>query len=473
MRPELVGGIRGRIVTWVGLVVVAAVAAIGYYTTRVAEGTFVRMESVAEVVEVPGGGLAALGEGLELAFRRGAWAGVRTAVRRQAADLGPGWRILVFDAAGNPVSGADPGQQVHLGADGEVTVIEATPDGSAENVLEVRAPSIGLSDATGSEIGSVHVFQVPDEVAVEPAARAERFAGALRQSVLIGVIVAGALALILTWFTATRILRPVAVLTRSAERMARGELAVRVPIESHDELGALGEAFNAMAESLEKLEESRRDMISDIAHELRTPLTNVRCQLEALQDGLTPLDRSAVDSLHEEVLLLARLVDDLRDLALASSQELDLDPVRVVLAPAVRRAGEAVPGADETPIRYTVPEDLAVIVDDARLQQILRNLIGNALRHAGSGGEVAVSAKADERFVRIEIQDNGEGLAPEHLDRVFERFFRTDRSRSRETGGAGLGLAIVKQLVEAHGGQVGAASRPGHGARFWFSLPSG
>jgi len=294
---------------------------------------------------------------------------------------------------------------------------------------------------------------------------------------LLGAVVgSGILAILATALFARRILSPVEALTAAARRMERGDLAARVPEASRDELGALARAFNSMAESLERTEELRRKLVADVAHELRTPLTNIRCELEAIADGLTKPDAPALKSLLEEALLLQRLVDDLQDLALAEAGQLRLHAEAVVLGDEVQRAlglHAARAAATGVTLSTAIPPALpGARADRVRLAQVLRNLLENAVTHTPRGGHVIVSARVEGTDVAVTVRDDGTGIAPEHLPHVFDRFYRADPSRARTTGGAGLGLAIVKQLVEAQGGRVRAESMPGAGSTFTFTLPA-
>jgi two-component system sensor histidine kinase BaeS len=215
-------------------------------------------------------------------------------------------------------------------------------------------------------------------------------------------------------------------------------------------------------------------MVTDIAHELRTPLTNLRGQIEAVEDGLLPPSPATVRSLREEVLLLTRLVEDLQTLSIAEAGRLALDRSPTSVRELVERAleGFRIAAADGgVQLRNDVEEFPRVDADAGRVGQVLRNLLANAIRHTPPGGVVAVSARTEGDVVAVTVTDTGRGIDPDHLPHVFERFHRSDPSRSRTTGGAGLGLAIVKSLVEAHGGDVSASSAPGAGSAFRFTLP--
>jgi signal transduction histidine kinase len=258
--------------------------------------------------------------------------------------------------------------------------------------------------------------------------------------------------------------------------MEAGDLSQRVSVTSQDEIGDLGRAFNAMAAGLTRLEKLRRDMVSDIAHELRTPLSNIRGYLEALQDGVVEPDRRMIDSLYEETMLLNRLVDDLQELSLAEAGQLKLERQPVVLADVIEQAVEAVRSraiANEIILNVDLSTDLSLVeIDPHRIHQVLRNLLDNALNHTPLGGKLTIATHQEGQWVTIEVQDTGGGIAAEDLPYVFERFWRTDKSRSRSTGGAGLGLAIVRQLVIAHGGWIKVDSEIGQGTQFTFTLPT-
>jgi signal transduction histidine kinase len=313
-----------------------------------------------------------------------------------------------------------------------------------------------------------------DPVAGPPPAD-QAFLSGVRRSLLLGALIAGAAAVLITLFLSGRIVRPVEQLTEAAQRMEKGDLSVRVAVESDDEIGQLAHAFNAMAGGLEQQEQLRRDMVGDVAHELRTPLTVLRGYLEAARDGLLVPDAAYVDNLYEETLLLSRLVADLQDLAQAEAGQLDLARRPAALAGIVEQAMAGLrPQADARGItlRADLPADLPQVeVDPERIGQVLRNLLSNAMAHTPQGGQIAVSARAGDGAVSVAVSDTGEGIPAEHLPYVFDRFYRADKSRARETGGAGLGLAIVKQLVLAHGGTVSVTSQPGQGSTFTFTLP--
>ncbi len=301
--------------------------------------------------------------------------------------------------------------------------------------------------------------------------------------VIVGIVAAvTALALggILTWY----ITRPIKSLVKGAHQVAQGNLAYRVDVRSKDELGDLGRSFNSMAASLERAEMERRRMIADITHELRTPLTVIEGTVDGIEDGVFEADKGHLDTIKEQTALLARLAADLRDLSMAESGQLKLQLTATNMTDMVRRKilTYAVPAREKgIDLVSRLPEAaLMVEVDPVRIEQVLGNLMTNAIRHTPTGGKITVSAREIDRDIAhgikspslvVSVADTGEGISPEHLPHVFERFYRVEESRSRGEGGAGLGLAIARQMVEAHGGKVWAESEIGKGSTFYVALP--
>ncbi len=303
----------------------------------------------------------------------------------------------------------------------------------------------------------------------------DQFISSVNRSLLIAIALAGLVGLLLTLLLSQSILIPIDALTSASRAMEKGDLNQRVEVKSKDELGQLGKAFNSMAEGLNRLEQLRRNMVTDVAHELRTPLSNIRGYLEALRDGVVEPTPEAIASIHEEAMLLNRLVDDLQELALAEAGQLDLVRQPVDLREVVQKAVQSLnnqTSEKNVSIEVLLPDDLPLVEADAeRMGQVLRNLINNAVINTPTGGEICIEARACDSQVAVSIKDNGVGISKEHLPFVFERFYRADRSRARLTGGAGLGLAIVTQLVEAQGGQVEINSQIDVGTTVTFTSP--
>jgi two-component system sensor histidine kinase BaeS len=255
--------------------------------------------------------------------------------------------------------------------------------------------------------------------------------------------------------------------------MADGDLSARVDVTGTDELAGLGRSFNEMATALSAVDGQRRRMVADVAHELRTPLANIRGYLEAGHDGVLPRDQAWTASLLEETALLQHVVDDLQVLAEADAGRLTVRPDTADVAGTVDLAMQSIRAqADTRGVRVVRrgSADAVAAHDRLRLRQVVANLLSNAVRHAPPGSSVEVTV-TDGDPVRIAVRDHGPGIPAEHLPHVFERFYRADPSRSRETGGSGLGLAIVERIVEAHGGTASAANAPGGGAVITVSLP--
>ena len=290
-----------------------------------------------------------------------------------------------------------------------------------------------------------------------------------------GGALAGAVAIGLTFFLSRRILAPVESLSRAAGALTKGDFSSRVSVRSRDEVGELARTFNTMAEEMARTEEIRRNLVADVAHELRTPLSNIRGYLEGIKDRLISPDTPTVDSMHEEVLILTRLIEDLQDLALAESGQLALHLQECDLDDLVRKAVSGIqPQADAKGIGIEVDvlANAAVQADPERIGQVLRNLLANAANYTPSGGEIRVTVAREADDLEVRVADTGAGIPDEELPYVFERFYRVDKSRSRATGGVGLGLTIARRLVEAHGGRISVQSLEGQGTTFTFMLPA-
>lgn len=308
----------------------------------------------------------------------------------------------------------------------------------------------------------------------------------VQRAILMSAGLAGLIAVGLGGLVVWTLLRPLSALQQGVAAVSRGDLSAAVPVTSNDELGQLASAFNAMSAKLRRQESLRRQLLADVAHELRTPLSVVQGNLQAMLDGVYPLTSGEVQTVFDETRLLSRLVDDLHELAQAEAGALALQRQPLSVGNTLERMAALfapVMSARNVTLRVHRPEqDVLVSADPDRLQQILHNLLGNALRHTPAGGTIELSAEPGEDatgpFVRFAVRDTGPGIPAEHLPRVFDRFYRVDPSRRRaetvldnQTAGVGLGLAIVRALVEAHQGRVGVTNHDGLGAEFWLELP--
>jgi signal transduction histidine kinase len=365
------------------------------------------------------------------------------------------------------------------------------------------------------------VFEVP-RGALTPAERAFLFGMYL--SIAVGSVLAGVVALIVGSLITGRVTRPLRALKDAARRLASGARHEPLALPPDAELAELASAFNSMAAELERQQLLRRQLVADIAHELRTPLSVLRVQIDSLEDGIEQPTPATLASLSEEVGLLTRLVDDLRLLSLADAGQLSLsigDVDATAAAERVVRMAAARARQQGIDLRTELPDaPLTVVADPQRLAQVLGNLVENALRYTPSGGNIVVRVYADHQpptthhrpptteprtkqlgvdqqapnltgspahplthspgppsvvgrrsSVVFEVADTGPGIPPDELPQIFERFYRADKTRARETGGSGLGLAIVQRLVEMQGGRIWASSAVGRGATFHVALP--
>jgi two-component system sensor histidine kinase BaeS len=273
-------------------------------------------------------------------------------------------------------------------------------------------------------------------------------------------------AILVTVLLGRRLVRPLRALTESA--------ATQTPalVTTKDEIGYLATALNEAMTRRDEAEAQRRAMVGDIAHELRNPLTNVRSWLEAAQDGLAHPDAPMLNLLHDETVVLQRIVEDLSDLAAADAGTLRLHLQPVNVRDSLDQAAAAHTTTEVT-LSVSAPADLTVRADPVRLRQLIGNLVANAIRYTPRGGAVAVAGVRDGETAVITVRDTGIGIAPENLPKVFDRFWRADESRSRTTGGSGLGLAIARQIAQAHGGDIDVTSTVGLGTTFTVRLPMG
>jgi signal transduction histidine kinase len=395
---------------------------------------------------------------------RGSWAGVDGLL----AQIGPGGMGMGRGRAAT--GGAGPNIAI-AGADGRVLASrtgELVGEVLPANVLAQGAPLT----LNGQPIGTLLNVR-SGEVVLD--AQGQAFLRQVQTSLVWAAALAAVLSLLLGILVSRLLTAPLASLTRAAQSVAGGNLSQRVVVQSHDEIGELGDAFNSMTASLAEAETLRKNLLADISHELRTPLTVVQGNLQAILDGVYPLEMAQVASLYDETRLLTRLVDDLHDLALADAGQLRLEWLLVNVYELARTAaGQFGPVAEAAGVTLALAadEDVPTVLGDAdRLAQALRNLLSNAIRHTPAGGQVAVRVARSGEQVEIRIADTGSGIAPEDLPHVFDRFYRGEKSHSRRGGGAGLGLAITRQIVMAHGGQIAVASAPGQGTTFTITLP--
>lgn len=301
----------------------------------------------------------------------------------------------------------------------------------------------------------------------------QAFLTSVDRGMLFGGLVAAAVAAVAAFLLARALTDPLRRLEDGAALIAQGDFAHRVEVGGPDEVVALGQSFNVMADALQDAEDLRRRMVADVAHELRNPLAAARAQAEAMAEGVLPAEPARLKSLVDDLTHLSRIVDDLQELALAEAGRLTyemgpLDLVALVAGETARAAALARPGVE---VR-TPPVDSVVIVtgDEGRLAQVMRNLLANAARHTAAG-HIEVTVSAREGIAEVRVGDTGEGIAAEDLPHIFERFYRVDSVRSPGAAGAGLGLSISRRIVADHGGEMFAESIEGAGATIGFRLP--
>lgn len=359
---------------------------------------------------------------------------------------------------------------------------------SITSVSDVRADVLSLDAALRECPTTIPQFDAcaSTEFARSAAALtplpARLFLGAAtdRTSILIGPVaaaVAGITVLVVlvgSWLSA-RIVRPVEALASAVGSLHHRAPSNRVDAAGSDEVAALGRAFNQMADSLAASDEQQRRLLADVSHELRTPLANIRSHLEAVQDGVLDANPELVTSLLEEAAHQQRILDDLRDLAIADAgglryrwQPVDLAAV----VDSVTRAHDAAAQLAGVNLSCELEPVALVQGDPTRIRQVISNFISNALRAAGPGGHVLVRTYARGDDAAVSVSDDGPGLSPDDMDHVFDRFWRADRARQRSTGGSGLGLAIARAIVLAHGGTVWVSRSPQQGAEFGARLPT-
>ncbi len=309
---------------------------------------------------------------------------------------------------------------------------------------------------------------------ISPEPAHEMFVASIHRYLIWACLAAVVLAVLLSFVMMRRVLAPLSRMTKTTREIAAGDFSSRVPAVSQDEVGQLAHAFNRMAAGLEKLENLRRNLMIDVAHELRTPLTNIRGYLEALDDDVVPPSTETFDLLQQESQRLAQLVEDVLQMARADAAHGHLVKEAVDMAALVRQVLEPFAGRFKekgVDVRVNVanaPEPVHADLD--RIVRVLRNLTDNAARYTPARGILEIGMEKADGQLRVAFRNSVETVDRSDLPYLFERFYRSEKSRSREHGGAGIGLAIVKELVKAHGGRVGAELDEGF-IEIWFTLP--
>jgi signal transduction histidine kinase len=387
------------------------------------------------------------------------WAGVEAVLTDQR-----------FPAAGPDSHGAawllvDPGGRIIL-RQGDDQAIVRLLRYERKRGVPIRVEG----DVVGWLIFSIYPDRPPPE---SPEAS---FLTDMTRAITYSALGATAVALLLGLLLARTLTRPIRELTAAIRALAKGDLGQQVSVRTRDEIGQMAASFNQMSADLAHASQLRRQMTADIAHELRTPLSLILGYTESLSDGKLPATQETFDIMYDEAQHLSRLIEDLRTLSLADAGELPLNrrPVdpralleRAALAymPQAQRQGVA--------IELEAPSDLPEAeADPGRIEQVLDNLMSNALRYTPAGGRLVLSAEANGDKVSLRVEDSGAGIPSEELPYIFERFYRADKARQRHEGETGLGLAIARSIVEAHGGSVSVESALGKGTTFTIALPT-
>ena len=300
-----------------------------------------------------------------------------------------------------------------------------------------------------------------------------------QSAVFRSLLFAGGLALLfgilLSYFTSRQLVSPLRRLTQAANRIGHGHLDERVSVHSKDEVEQLANAFNAMADNLARQETLRKQFTADIAHELRTPLTSIKSYIEAFQDHVLPANQENLSSIHEEIDRLVDLSSDLKDLNIAEigALQLILEPVDLKqLLEKIIRSLHPLIQEKELTLNWNAPEESVTMFGDERLlTRLFYNLLHNAYRYSNSGGQINVALTKTPNFAEIKIRNTGMGISEDDLPLIFERFYRADKSRTRETGGTGIGLALVHQITDLHKGTISVQSKVGHETEFIVRLP--
>lgn len=394
---------------------------------------------------------------------RGSWEGVGPIFQHQGRGMGTG-------LGQNRESGLS-NQRLQL-ADSDKRVLidtrDENPDGYFDRTEWNRAIKLTVD-------GQVVGYLLPEVSFQINNTATQALVSRINQAAITAAILVSGVALILALFLSYRLLRPVVELTQAAKKMAGGDLSQRVPVRGDDELATLATTFNLMAESLQMAETRRRALTADIAHELRTPLAVQRAHIEALEDGIYYLTLDSLKPIEEHNHLLTRLVEDLRMLALADSGQLDLVRAPVDLTALVKRVLARIePQTTEQQIQIVQAYDgsqTQILLDAQRIEQIIHILLDNAIRYTPDGGVIRVQCSIDNDISMVSIHDSGLGIPAEDLTRIFERFYRGEKARSRADGGTGLGLSIARKIAQAHGGDLTAENHQEGGAVFTLILP--
>ena len=378
-----------------------------------------------------------------------------------------GVSIQVVDAGGRVIADTSDNQE-----SGTMTEHMTKLLGEGGLVTELLRERVEIPIvAHGRLVGTVYVTPL---IKSGQFSEDKKFRQSINSSLLFGGLLAALVALALSFLISTRLTRPLTEMTAAAKKMESGDLSRRIDVRSRDEIGQLGEAFNHMSMALQRQERLRKNLTADVAHELRTPLATIRGHIEAFQDGVIEPSQKNLASIHEEILRLGRLVDDLGKLAQAESGKLALNKRRTDLTSLTTKAALGLqPLFESRGVKLDIRTNGRIEgdYDEDKIKQVLVNLLVNAVKFTPAGGTVTIGVASDAEMAVISVSDTGIGIDSKSLPYVFERFYRVEKSRNRATGGSGIGLTIAKKLIELHGGQVDVTSKPKKGTTFTVKLP--
>lgn len=388
----------------------------------------------------------------------GTWDGVEQALQNPGAPP--------------PPRGFEGGRWFFTLVDGTNKIVLAGPGDHVGDMLPQSDISHGLPIKVDGKTVGVMVIRQPT-IHVNPAETT--FLDRIKQFFFLGAAGVIGVALLLAFLLSRTLTRPIRELISATRAVSMGELKHEIPIRSRDELGELTASFNRMNAELTRSAELRRQMTADIAHELRTPMSLIIGHTEAVHDGVLPPSRETFEIIREEAERLEQLIEDLRTLSRADAGDLPIE--RQLIAPLnlleeVRISYNHRAEQKHISLEAHVASDLPKIaVDPGRMVQVLGNLVDNAFRYTPEGGQIVLSAQVIVDQLEIRVHDSGPGLDEGELDRIFERFYRSDPSRQRDEGGSGLGLAIARSIIEKHGGRIWAESKKGEGLTIIIHLP--
>jgi len=342
------------------------------------------------------------------------------------------------------------------------------------NVVPVIAVIVLVIWLAIDQLAAGYFMALMKKYEIEPTAIHRMFLSSIHYYLIWASLAALVLAFILSYLLTRKVLKPLSQMSAVTRDIAAGNFMARVDIGSTDEVGQLGESFNRMADSLEHIEQLRKNMVADVAHELRTPLTNLRGYLEAVNDQVIAPSKDTLKLLEKETMRLVKLVDNLQQLSRAEAARLYLKREKLTISEQIEDLLPLYrPALEEKHIKIEkdFPEDAVVVsADRDKFLQAVRNLLDNCVKYTPDKGHISISSRHNNSETEIRFCNSGPAIPQEDLPFIFERFFRIDRSRSRDVGGAGIGLAITKELIESHGGRVGAESTTDLTC-IWFSLP--